>query len=369
MLENANARVTKAFDFLSDEWLVDVATDLNGKCVLIALALSIIERILFPERPVFFVTAGLRGGGKTTAITMVSLAVLGIRPGAAAWSHDPNERKKSIFSYLREGLPLLVWDNIANGSAIGCAHIEAASTGAIFRDRVLGEAGPRRRPPIRSWCSPETTSPRGAIWRRARSKRASIPTGQTPKPQLCSRRPMSLDARPQSSWAIRSSCRTANAKRKRGSRCGGGWSGRRLRTRPNSRPGKSFRFRGCSRAPASRTRTRWHGANSSKPSTICSALQPRSRPPRCWQSSTKAPVMRGRSASPKKSKTSTAFELPAHLGPLGQVHRQGVVEVRRCALCGGRWRDRSAPRSHHRDRTRNARGAALARQRGRSRPL
>jgi hypothetical protein len=140
MLKNADARVTRAFKFLTDEWLVDVATDLNGKCVLIAIALSIIERILFPERPVFFVTAGLRGGGKSTAINMVSLAVLGVRAGAAAWTYDHNERKKALFSYLREGLPMLVWDNISNGTSIGCQHIEAASTTAIFRERVLGES-------------------------------------------------------------------------------------------------------------------------------------------------------------------------------------------------------------------------------------
>src|SRR3984893_19310818 len=45
--------VAKAYKFLVDEWLVDVATDTEGKCVLLAYALSIIERVLFPERPVF----------------------------------------------------------------------------------------------------------------------------------------------------------------------------------------------------------------------------------------------------------------------------------------------------------------------------
>jgi hypothetical protein len=52
--------VAKAYKFLTDEWLVDVAADTEGKAVLIALALSIIERVALPERPAFNVTAGLR---------------------------------------------------------------------------------------------------------------------------------------------------------------------------------------------------------------------------------------------------------------------------------------------------------------------
>jgi hypothetical protein len=41
-------------------------TNTEGKAILIALGMSILERVLFSARPTFFVTAGLRGGGKTT---------------------------------------------------------------------------------------------------------------------------------------------------------------------------------------------------------------------------------------------------------------------------------------------------------------
>jgi hypothetical protein len=131
--------VDKAFNFLTDEWLCDVATDLEGKCVLIALALTIIERVLLPARPLFFVTAGLRGGGKTTALMMIALATTGIKVAAAAWPSDPAERKKALFSYLLEALPFLIWDNIPRGTTIACPHIERASTAEIYSDRVLGE--------------------------------------------------------------------------------------------------------------------------------------------------------------------------------------------------------------------------------------
>jgi hypothetical protein len=50
--------VKAAMEFLCDEWLCDVLTDDIGKCVIIAAALTIIERSLLPDRPTFFVTAG-----------------------------------------------------------------------------------------------------------------------------------------------------------------------------------------------------------------------------------------------------------------------------------------------------------------------
>ena len=86
--------------FLTDEWLVDVATDYAGKAVIIAAALTLIERSLLAERPCFFVTAGRRGGGKTTTITMLVMAVIGLRPAAAAWSTNEEERRKALMALL-----------------------------------------------------------------------------------------------------------------------------------------------------------------------------------------------------------------------------------------------------------------------------
>ncbi|MCK1480115.1 hypothetical protein IVB27_36625 [Bradyrhizobium sp. 197] len=130
--------IKQSLSFLLDEWLVDVALDRAGKCIAIMLALTLLQRALLPERPAFFVTAGQRGGGKTTLIMMIISAVLGRRPAAAAWSDSVEERKKALFSYLRQGVATLVWDNIARGSTISCPHIEAALTATEISDRVLG---------------------------------------------------------------------------------------------------------------------------------------------------------------------------------------------------------------------------------------
>ncbi len=135
-----------ALDFLVNTWLCDVATDFSGKCVLIAFALSIIERVLLPERPAFFVTAGKRGGGKTTALTMVILAVTGKKPPAAAWSPSEEERRKAMLAYLSEGLAALVWDNVPSGATISCPTIEKVLTAETYSDRVLGQTTNRTVP-------------------------------------------------------------------------------------------------------------------------------------------------------------------------------------------------------------------------------
>jgi hypothetical protein len=132
------AAVAQAMRFLTEDWLCDVAADYSGKCMLIAAALTIIERSLLSDRPTFFVTTGRRGGGKTTALIMLLMAVTGVRPSAAAWSPNEEERRKALLAYLMEALPAIVWDNIPRGTQISCPHIEKSCTTAFYSDRKLG---------------------------------------------------------------------------------------------------------------------------------------------------------------------------------------------------------------------------------------
>ena len=111
---------------------------LTGKCIIIAAALTLIERSLLDQRPCFFVTAGRRGGGKTTALTMLIMAVTGMRPAAAAWSTNEEERRKALLAYFLDGVPYILWDNIARGTQISCPHIEKSCTAAYYSDRKLG---------------------------------------------------------------------------------------------------------------------------------------------------------------------------------------------------------------------------------------
>ena len=136
--ECSGNEVAAAMHFLSEDWLIDVATSYAGKCILIAAAITIIERSLFPDRPAFWVTAGRRGGGKTTALTMLIMATLGLRPAAAAWTPNEEERRKALLSYFMDGVPYILWDNVPRGITISCPHIERSCTAETYVDRKLG---------------------------------------------------------------------------------------------------------------------------------------------------------------------------------------------------------------------------------------
>jgi hypothetical protein len=119
--------VAEAMRFLVEEWLCDVATDYVGKVIIVAGALTLIERSLLPDRPAFFVTAGKRGNGKTTTLRMLIMAVTGLAASAAAWSSSEEERRKAIFSYFLYGVPYILWDNIPRGTQVSCPHVFSKS--------------------------------------------------------------------------------------------------------------------------------------------------------------------------------------------------------------------------------------------------
>lgn len=138
--------VAEAMHFLCDEWLCDVPTSYTGKIKLLTTCASILERAILPERPAYFVSAGQRGSGKTTVVTMLSVAVLGQRVSAAAWSTLEEERRKALFSLFADGVPLICWDNIRRGATITDPNIEKSLTGPTLNDRVLGVSEYREVP-------------------------------------------------------------------------------------------------------------------------------------------------------------------------------------------------------------------------------
>jgi hypothetical protein len=135
------SKLAEAMRFLTDEWLADVATGYDGKCSIIAATMMILERALLPERPVVFVTAGHRGGGKTTTLKMLIMAAIGLPAVGAGWSNDPEEQRKALFTYLDLGLEYVIFDNLAKGATISCPTIEKACTLEYYTDRVLGIIG------------------------------------------------------------------------------------------------------------------------------------------------------------------------------------------------------------------------------------
>jgi len=160
--------VREAMEFLTDEWLCDVAADYVGKCVIISAALTLIERSLLPDRPAFFFTSGRRGSGKGTALAMLVAAVTGVRPAMSAWSTSEEERRKAILSYFLAGVPYIAWDNIERGANIRCPHVERSCTSQYYSDRKLGvsEAVATAASTIHFFCG-NNIAPRGDLTSRS----------------------------------------------------------------------------------------------------------------------------------------------------------------------------------------------------------
>ncbi|MEM5468278.1 hypothetical protein [Celeribacter marinus] len=129
-----------AVKFLLNEWLCDALTDTTGRITMIAMALTVIQRFAMVEQPAFVVNANMRGSGKTTLINMVAQAVLGRLASAARWSDSEEERRKALLPPLLQGVPLIVWDNLARGAGIDCDAINSAVTSATYEDRILGHS-------------------------------------------------------------------------------------------------------------------------------------------------------------------------------------------------------------------------------------
>lgn len=130
----------KAYESLCNAWLCDVATDVEGRAVTVAMALTLISRLVLEEKPGFVVRAGQVANGKSTLINMVSAGVLGTRAAASPWPNDENERRKGLLSYLISGAALVVYDNVERGSSIASPAIEAAMTTGVLSDRILGSS-------------------------------------------------------------------------------------------------------------------------------------------------------------------------------------------------------------------------------------
>jgi hypothetical protein len=136
--ECTKAAVAEAMRFLTDVFLCDVATSYEGKCVAIAICLTIIERSLLPSRPAFNITSGQSESGKTTLISMLILAILGVLPAAAACPRMPRSAARPSSPILRRGCPL--WCGTISPT-VGGSSVRTSKQPARPRRSRIGASG------------------------------------------------------------------------------------------------------------------------------------------------------------------------------------------------------------------------------------
>ena len=115
--------------------------DALSRSVTLAAMMTACLRALLPKAPGFGFDAPAAGTGKTLLAQVVGALMTGTKPdttppigGTGAGADE--EIRKRLFSHLREGSPVVLWDNLH--APLGAAALDAFLTGETYSDRILG---------------------------------------------------------------------------------------------------------------------------------------------------------------------------------------------------------------------------------------
>lgn len=104
--------------------------------VALAAMLTSCLRASLPTAPGFGIDANAAGTGKTLLAQTIAALGVGHPPPALAPADNEDETRKRLFAALRDGLRVLLWDNVRG--PLGNAALDAFLTASSFSDRVLG---------------------------------------------------------------------------------------------------------------------------------------------------------------------------------------------------------------------------------------
>src|SRR6266849_3611839 len=119
------------------------------RAVHIAAILTAIERRLLGACPIFAYTAPVQRTGKSKLAEAVGLIATGTLPAASSFSSEREEFRKTILAGLREGHPVIHFDNIEH--PVKSPDLAKAVTQSIYSDRVLGQSKILHLPTTVTW--------------------------------------------------------------------------------------------------------------------------------------------------------------------------------------------------------------------------
>ena len=110
------------------------------RAVHLSALLTAAIRSILPAAPGFAYDAPVQGSGKTLLARCLGVLAQGTDPGV--WPHtsgrDDEEIRKRVFSVLRSGAKVLIWDNVVG--AFDSAAMASLMTSPSFTDRILGQS-------------------------------------------------------------------------------------------------------------------------------------------------------------------------------------------------------------------------------------
>lgn len=116
----------------------------------LAFLLTALSRFAFSgPASLFLIDANVRGSGKSLLCDLVSLIVTGREMSRMSNPKDDDECRKRITALNLAGDTLCLIDNIVGG--LGCASLDAALTGTVWKDRVLNASEIVELPLLVNW--------------------------------------------------------------------------------------------------------------------------------------------------------------------------------------------------------------------------
>lgn len=95
-------------------------------------------RASLPTAPGVGFDAPAAGSGKTLLARCIGILAMGTEPSIMPPADTDEETRKRLFSVLREGQRVVLWDNVRE--PLGSASLDAFLTASTFSDRVLGSS-------------------------------------------------------------------------------------------------------------------------------------------------------------------------------------------------------------------------------------
>lgn len=122
----------------------------DDKATWVASVLTPLARFAFAgPSPLFLIDANVRGAGKTLLADVAGIIVSGRSMPAMLYAHDNDEMRKRITATVIAGQRTVLLDNITG--MLGNAALDAALTGTVWEDRLLGENRNVIYPLITTW--------------------------------------------------------------------------------------------------------------------------------------------------------------------------------------------------------------------------
>lgn len=137
-LEPTDEQVTAAFKAIWRAFAEFPFADTASRGVMLAALVTAVMRPIIPTAPAFAFDAPKAGSGKSLLAECIC-AVCGLPPPVNPPPRDDGEAAKTLFSALRNGARVILWDNFTQpvyGNSAICAFL----TGSQFSQRVLGHS-------------------------------------------------------------------------------------------------------------------------------------------------------------------------------------------------------------------------------------